>query len=231
MNRQSPSSGSPTPQELRFAVLATDVVVFRITDGELVVLLGRVNVPPHFIDAWGVIGGLIRPDETADQSVDRHLRDKAGLTSIYKEQLAAFSGVDRDPRGRVVSLGYLAMVDEDRREQGDVTVKTRWCPVRALPKLAYDHNEIVETAIDRLKARIGTTNIAQHLLPKRFTLSELQQVYEIVLGRKLDKRNFRSKVLQIDLLKDTGEVRRGEANRPASLYSFRDRKTKTVEII
>ncbi len=221
----------PRLKDLRFAVLATDVAAFRIVEGELLVLLGRVNVPPFYVNRWGLIGGLIRPDETAEQSVDRLLRDKAGIGKIYREQLYTFSAIDRDPRNRVVSVGYLALTAEDPQNAGTGSLETRWLNVTAAPKLAYDHNEILAVALERLRSRIGSSNIVQHLLPRQFTLSELQRVFEIVLDRSLDKRNFRKKIGEIDLVKATGQMRHGGATRPAALYGFHDRQVRAFDVI
>ncbi len=215
------------PQNIRFAVVATDAAVFRIHDGALQVLLGRVNVPPHFIDAWGLIGGLVLPQETAEDSVARHLGNKAGIADVYLEQLASFSRIDRDPRGRVVSLAFLGLL----HGEPDLARGAAWWPVRKAPKLAYDHDEILAAAIERMQARIGYTNIAQHLLDKRFTMTELQTVYEAVLAKALDKRNFRAKVQQIGLVKETGEQRRAGASRPAALFAFKHAKFRIMEIL
>lgn len=230
---------SPAPEDIRFAVLATDVVVFRVHDGRLQVLLRKVEGNPHFPDDWGIIGGLIRPTETAEESVDRHLRDKAGLSGVYKEQLETFSDVDRDPRGRVVSVAYIALIDDEAAEAALVKDgKTRWTYIRELPILAYDHNLIVLTAIQRLQARIFYTNIAQHMLPDEFTMAELRDTYEAMLEdfavkspsaarAKFDKSNFRARIKTMDMLKDTG--RESDAKRPgpvASLFAFKHKDTR-----
>lgn len=217
--------------KLQFAILAVDVVCFRVSAEGLSVLLGEVNVPPFFVNKWGVIGGLISPKETAEDAVNRHLKTKAGMTKLYKEQLYTFSQVDRDPRGRVVSVAYMALVHGDQRDEKKASVNTRWCPVSALPKLAYDHNEIVEGGVERLRAKIGYTNIAQHLLSKEFTLSELQSVYEVVLDREVDKRNFRKKVIGVRMVKKTGKKKFLGTKKPAALYSFMKNKVEIVEIL
>lgn len=220
------STKSSNPSQHRFAVLATDIVCFRLIDGRLSVLLGKIENVPEYKGMWGVIGGMIVPDETAEQSVERHLKGKAGIKHIFKEQLYTFSSINRDPRGRVVSVAYLALAGSNPQE-GEGKLETKWQPVDALPKLAYDHGEIVEYAIERLRGKIEYTDIARHIMPAEFTLSELQHAYEVILGRELDKRNFRKKMLADDVLKDTGHTRKLGVMRPAALYAFTSHKKKS----
>ncbi|MBI4128671.1 MAG: NUDIX hydrolase [Parcubacteria group bacterium] len=216
--------------KLTFAVLATDTVLFTVDGHELKVLLMRVHRPPHVTRHWGVPGGLIHPKETADQAAQRHLREKGGVTGVYLEQLYTFSRVDRDPRGRVVSVAYLGLVpgvDISKHSDGEVG----WFPVRLLPALAYDHREIIRTAVERLKAKLEYTNIAYRLVPEAFTLTELQRVYEVIIGRKLDKRNFRKKLFFLNLLEKVGRKKKSGASRPAELYRFRERKPRMVPVL
>lgn len=138
----------------------------------------------------------------------------------------------RDPRNRVVSVAYLGLIPEDKRGKSVDTEELWWVEIGSVPKgLAYDHNEIFRVALERLRAKIGYTNIAFGLLPKRFTLSELQKVYEIILGGRIDKRNFRRKVKDIGLVKETSEKRREGASRPASLYVFAKEEQEVVEVM
>jgi 8-oxo-dGTP diphosphatase len=216
---------------IKFAILAVDIVCFRLIGGKLHILLGKVNALPFYEGMLGIIGGIIGPAETSDQAVERHLSKKAGISSVYKEQLQAFSKVDRDKRGRVVSVAYFALMDKDTRDSDKASVATEWHPIEKVPSLAFDHNEIIKVAQERLKGKIGYTNIIQHLLPHEFTLTELQTAYEIILGHQLDKRNFRKKILKIGVLKQTGQRKIGEAARPAELYRFASKKVEYVEII
>lgn len=217
-------------QKLRFAIVAVDAVCFRIVNGQLSVLLGKVSAEPHYKNRWGLIGGLVAPEENADQTVERHLRDKAGITGIYKEQLYTFSSVGRDPRGRVISIAYICLAPE-ALEQQKGRVETRWASVRSVPDLAYDHNEIVKTAVERLRSRIAYTNIVQYLLPKEFTLTDLQKTYEIILNHSLDKRNFRKKVLETGLVTATEKKIQKGASRPALLYRFTSKRPTVIEIL
>ena len=220
-----------SPNSLKFAVLATDVVCFRIIDGNLSVLLGKVTTAPAFIGKWALIGGLILPNETADRSAERHLSDKAGLSDVFKEQLYTFSDINRDPRGRVVSVSYMALMPENAQSESKSHVETKWVQTNSLPGLAYDHNKIVDYAINRLRAKIGYTNIAQYLLPDRFTLSELQSVYEIVTGKELDKRNFRKKILASGMVRNIKLKKKEGVMRPAALYTFSSKEIKTTDLI
>lgn len=210
----------PTEKELRFAVLATDIVVFRFKDDELQALLIDVYKPSVFIGKKAFPGGLIRPDETAEQSVRRLLEDKGGLEkkSVHVEQLYTFSKIDRDPRGRVVSVAYMGIANVE--SVNETEVRPGWVSVKSAKKLAYDHDEILEKAVERLKSKLRYTTIAQFLLPKEFTLTELERLYEVVLNRTIDKRNFRKKILKLGVLKDTGKKTEGLQQRPAALYSF-----------
>jgi 8-oxo-dGTP diphosphatase len=217
-------------KKLRFAVVAVDAACFRIIAGELCVLLGRVNVEPQYKNRWGLIGGLIRAEENADEAVERHLGDKAGITGVYTEQLYTFSSIGRDPRGRVISVAYLCLAPEALTESGG-EVETRWCPVADAPALAYDHDEILHTALERLRSHIAYTNVAQHLLPREFTLTDLQTTYEIVLNHKLDKRNFRKKVLETKLVAATNKKERKGASRPALLHRFSSSRIANIEIL
>ncbi|MES3006098.1 MAG: NUDIX domain-containing protein [Patescibacteria group bacterium] len=232
MNNQ-PQKKSLMPENIRFAALAADIVCFRIINKTLHVLLGQVvSVNNQYKGWWAHIGGLVKAEETADEAVERLLRDKAGINKIFKEQLYTFSKVDRDPRGRVVSVAYLALTcnDEDASAyKGEV--ETVWRPVATLPKLAYDHNEMTTYALERLQSKIKYTNIIQYLLPREFTLSELQQAYEIVLGEGLDKRNFRKKVLASGMIVDTEQVRKKGAMRPAAIYRFASLKQESLDIL
>ena len=221
---------SKSPSKLKFAIIATDTVLLAVRHEELKVLLMKVNRPPFYVNRWGVPGGLIRPDETADDAARRSLWSKGGAKFSHIEQLYTFSALDRDRRGRVVSVAYLALTpstDVAQREGSEV----RWFSVSNLPKLAYDHREIIRTATERLRAKLAYTNIAFRLLPEEFTLSELQRLYEVILERRLDKRNFRKKLSQLRLVHGTGKKKRAGRSRPAGLYRFSQREQRIVEIL
>ncbi|MBP9668866.1 MAG: NUDIX domain-containing protein [Candidatus Pacebacteria bacterium] len=212
------------PEHLRFAVLAVDVALFTIRDRMLYVRVMQVNRPPHFQNMLGLPGGLIQEDETAEEAAARVLKERGGIDSekAHMEQLFTFSDVNRDPRGRVVAVAYLALVPWDTLstlEQAD-TPSAQWQPVAHTARLAYDHTEVLETAIERLRSRISYSTLISKLLPNEFTLSELQIAYESVRGELLDKRNFRKKIDMLNVLTPLKKKRTGVRARPALLYRF-----------
>lgn len=221
---------------LRFTVLASDVTLFTVHNGELMVRLMLVNRPPHFTNIAGMPGGLVLPTETAETTAERIVRERAVIDTnkVYFEQLATFSGLKRDPRGRVVAVAYLAVVPYSSLSTSECTVNTGaafWLPINNVKKLAYDHNEMLDIALTRLRSRIHYTTLASKLMPKEFTLTELEHVYECILGSDIDKRNFRKKVLKLGILKATGKKRSSGAFRPAELYRFTSSKVEMIEIL
>lgn len=211
------------PQAIRFAALATDVICFQVVDGKLKVLLGKVVSENNTYQGhWAHIGGLIEKDETAEQAVDRLMKAKAGMSHVYKEQLYTFSRVNRDPRGRVVAVAYIALTDGTHPQDLDKTqTETKWEDVKHTGKLAYDHDEMTKVAMQRLQAKVMYTDVAKYLMPKEFTLSDLQKVYELILGEGMDKRNFRKRILSLGFLRDTKRTMKKGVMRPATLYTFK----------
>src|SRR6059036_2884978 len=183
------------------AALTVDCVVFAFDEGELKVLLIERALEP-FRGKWALPGGFVRVDETLDEAARRELEEKGGLRNVFLEQLYTFGAVDRDPRERVVSVAYYALVKMAAHDTKAATdaADARWFPVSKVPKLAFDHAGIFATALARLKGKVRYQPIGFELLPPRFTLSELQHLYEAVLDTALDKRNFRKKVLSYGLL-------------------------------
>ncbi len=226
---------SQAPDHLRFAVLACDVAIFTIKDNTLYVRTVTVNRPPSFINSRGLPGGLLLPHETAEEAALRHITEKALISTkkIYMEQLYTFSRVDRDPRGRVVAVAYLCLVPWESLsaiEQSD-TDGARWMPVSDAKKLAYDHDEILSVAVNRLRSRITYTTLISKLIPVEFTLSDLERAYASILATTLDKRNFRKKVEKLKILTELPYKRTGGAFRPAALYKFASNKVKEIEIL
>jgi 8-oxo-dGTP diphosphatase len=208
--------------------VAVDVAVFTVLDGVLQVLLVPVE-HGAFAGRWALPGGRVHFEETLEAAARRQLAAQAGLGDIYLEQLYTFGSPERDPHGRVVSVAYFALIAHGGRFAGPAR-GAAWYRVARLPLLAYDHRAVVRTAIARLRAKLRYTNLVYGLLPARFTLGELQEMYEAILGRTLDRRNFRKKILSLGLLHRAGGVRRG-AHRPAALYAFRQRRPTMVEIL
>src|SRR5258706_12949185 len=183
------------------AALTVDCVVFGYDEGELKVLLIERGLEP-FKGKWALPGGFVRVDETLDEAARRELEEEAGLENVFLEQLYSFGDVDRDPRERVVSVAYYGLVKLSAHETRAATdaADARWFPISKLPKLAFDHAQIFATALARLKGKVRYEPIGFELLPPKFTLSQLQHLYEAVLENELDKRNFRKKVLSLALL-------------------------------
>ena len=213
-------------------LLAVDMVIFSVIGGTLKVLLIRIGSGPYD-GKWALPGGLVRMDESLDQAAERVLSEKAGVDDIYLEQLYTFGGVDRDIRGRSISVAYFALVNSDRCLPATIEYYSdiAWYDTARLPKTAFDHTKIVSAGIERLRSKLGYSNIAYGLLPKEFTLTELQTAYEIILGHELDKRNFRKKIQDIGLVKESGKVRKSGQSRPARLYSFTERKPRLVDVL
>ncbi len=201
--------------------VTVDCVVFGLTDAGLSVLLVERGEEP-FLGRWALPGGFVREDEGLEDAARRELDEETGITLSFLEQLYTFGAPDRDPRGRVITVAFYALVKELAQPPlvatGDAAA-ARWFPEGALPSLAFDHAAIVAVARERLRTKVRWQPIGFDLLPERFTLSELQTLYEVVLERPLDKRNFRRKVLALGLLAEADGVRRGPG-RPAQLYRF-----------
>ena len=211
----------PHTYEYPRAALTVDCVVFGYDEGELKVLLIERGLEP-FKGRWALPGGFVRVDETLEQSARRELAEETGLKDVFLEQLYTFGDVDRDPRERVVSVAYYALVKLSEHEARAATdaANAEWFPVSKSPKLAFDHADILATALARLKGKVRYQPIGFELLPPRFTLSQLQHLYEAVLGTDLDKRNFRKKVLGFGLLMPLKETRMAGPHRPAQLFRF-----------
>lgn len=203
------------------AALAVDCVVFGFDEGDLKVLLIERGLEP-FKGRWALPGGFVRLDETLDDAARRELAEEAGLKDIFLEQLYTFGAVTRDPRERVVSVAYYALVSSAAHEARAATdaAAARWFTLGKAPKLAFDHGEILAAAHARLKAKVRYEPIGFELLPEKFTLSQLQHLYEAVLGTDLDKRNFRKKVLGYQLLIPLKETLMAGRHRPAQLFRF-----------
>jgi 8-oxo-dGTP diphosphatase len=205
--------------------LAVDCVVFGLDETDLKVLLIQRKLQP-FQHSWALPGGFVRVDETLDTAAKRELEEEAGVSDVFLEQLYTFGALDRDPRERVVSVAYyaLAKLSDHRVRAATDAMGVGWFPLDDLPKLAFDHTEIVLRAHERLRGKVRYAPIGFELLPPRFSLTQLQRLYEIVLGTDLDKRNFRKKILAMDLLVETDEVEQGVRHRAARLYRFDRRK-------
>lgn len=209
--------------------LTVDCVVFGFDEGDLRVALIRRKGEP-FRGEWALPGGYVEIDETLDDAARRELREETGIEKLYLEQLYTFGAIDRDPRERVVSVAYYALVSlaEHRIRAATDAAEAAWVPLAEVPPLAFDHSEILAAALARLKAKVRYQPVGFELLPRRFTLSQLQHLYEAVLDRELDKRNFIKKIQATGLLVDTGEVERNVPHRAARLYRFDAQKYRQL---
>ena len=205
--------------------LAVDCVVFGLDEADLKVLLIQRKLAP-FQHTWALPGGFVRIGETLDVAARRELEEEAGVTDVYLEQLYTFGALDRDPRDRVVTVAYyaLAKLSDHRIRAATDAMGVGWFGLDDLPKLAFDHQGIVTRAHERLRGKVRYAPVGFELLPPRFSLTQLQRMYEIILGQDLDKRNFRKKILAMDLLVETDEFEQGVRHRAARLYRFDRRK-------
>src|SRR3989338_8067171 len=199
--------------------IAVDVVLFTIQGGTLKVLLVKRRQAPYR-GAWALPGGIVGSDESVDDAALRELQEETNISRIYLEQLYTFGEPNRDPRGRVITVSYYALVNW---QQFQLKARQRvseadWFAVKRLPELSFDHRRIVDYALERLRNKLNYTTVGFQLLPRQFTLTELQGSYEVILGKRLDKRNFRRKMLQLGILKGTREFKAHGRQRPARLY-------------
>ena len=219
----------PAAQQVKIAV---DNCIFTVLEDRLHLLLIQMTKVPY-TGMWALPGGLIQDAESLDAAAGRILYEETGVAEVYLEQLYTFGQPERDSAGRVVSVAYFALI-----HAAGITLRTqlkyadvRWWPCATLPPLAYDHDAVAAYARQRLEWKLAYTNVVWSLLPRRFALTELQKVYEAVLGRPLDKRNFRKKILALGLVEPVGETAMRGAHRPAMLYRFTSREPKLIEML
>ena len=206
--------------------LTIDCIVFGLdAQQELKVMLIQRNIPP-FQGQWAIPGGFVRIEETLEEAALRELQEETGIHHIFLEQLYTFGDLGRDPRDRTVTVAYYALINlvEQKIQASTDARAAEWFAISNIPQLAFDHNQILLVAIARLRSKIRYEPIGFELLPQNFSLSQLQRLYETVLDRPLDKRNFRKKILGMDLLIDTGKVEHNVAHRAAKLYQFDENK-------
>ena len=210
--------------------VTVDMILFAFQNDELTVLLIRRTHDP-FAGKWALPGGFVGEQEDLYDAALRELKEETNVSNVYLEQLYTFGEPNRDPRARVITVAYFALLSADEAAQqmihsGSDAGEARWWSIYSLPELAFDHDRILEYALQRLRWKLEWTALGFLLLPKEFTLSELQKVYETVLSEPLDKRNFRRKILSAGVLEETGNMRAGD-HRPAKLYRF---SSEAVEI-
>lgn len=224
MNAKSFCYSHPHP------AVTTDVVLFTVREEKLQLLLIRRRNPP-FQECWALPGGFVEMDEDIAACAQRELAEETGVKQVYLEQLYTFGKPQRDPRERVISVAYYALVPSERitLKPASDAAAAAWFAFDELPDLAFDHRDIVKKAHERLVAKLDYSTIAFQFLPKQFTLSELQEVYEIIRSERMDKRNFRKWIQARNLIAPTGSERRNGSHRPAQL--FHTKRPGRVEII
>ncbi|MGB1039292.1 MAG: NrtR DNA-binding winged helix domain-containing protein [Flavobacteriales bacterium] len=210
--------------------VSIDCVVFGFDGVDLkVLLIERGEIP--FKDFWALPGDLMSPDEDLNASVNRILKDLTGLSNLYFEQVETFGEIQRHPLGRVLTTGYFTLVKIDDYElsPSSFASKAKWFKVNNVKDLAFDHDKILLSCVNRLKRKVRTMPIGFELLPPHFTLTELQMLYEAILGVKMDIRNFRKKILQMKFLRETGNLQENVSHRPAKLYEFDEKRYEILK--
>ncbi len=210
-----------TPAQAERPSVTVDVVIFNLAENDLKVLLVCRRYPP-FKGKWAIPGGFVHTAEALDDAARRELEEETNIRDVYLEQLYTFGQPKRDPRGRVITVAYFALAaGEVPTRAGDDAAEAAWHSAYAPPDLAFDHAEILKYALQRLRYKLEYSSVGFELLPNEFTLTELQQAYEIVLGEKLDKRNFRRRILEGGILAETNKYRAEGQGRPAQLYRYK----------
>lgn len=211
--------------------VTADIVIYTIQNNELKVLLVKRDLEP-FKGEWAIPGGFVRIHESLEDAAKRELKEETGVKDVYLEQLYSFGYPKRDPRGRVITIAYMALINSEKiklKAATDVS-DAQWFSIKKIPRVAFDHKKILDYSLKRLKWKFEYTIVAFSLLPKKFTISEIQKIYEIVFNRQFDKRNFAKKILSLDILKEE-EIKKDVSHRPPMLYSLKKDIGEIVEII
>lgn len=211
--------------------IAVDAIVIAYRDQELFILLIKQKYG-IYKDTWSLPGGFVLDGETLSTAVKRELKEEAGIAVNYLEQLYTFGdNLDRDPRGQVISVAYFALVNPSKfKLKANTDAKdAQWFSIHKLPKLAFDHKKIIKKAIDRIVAKLQYQPIGFDLLNKEFAFSDLENLYKSILGKDIDRRNFRKKIMSFDLLEETGNIQQIGSGRPAKMYRFKKNKYKQLE--
>jgi 8-oxo-dGTP diphosphatase len=210
--------------------VTVDCVVFGLDEEDLKIILIERGRDP-FKGQWALPGGFVHVDESLEAAAMRELQEETGVENVFLEQLYTFGDVDRDPRDRVISVSYYALVNLSGHKIKAATDarSAAWFSVDDIPKLAFDHNKIFDVALKRLRGKVRYEPIGFELLPEKFTLGQLQRMYEKILEQDIDKRNFRKKILAMELLRELDEVQMDVAHRAARLYKFDVRKYRQLK--
>ena len=206
----------------RMAV-SVDCVIFGFDNNELRVLLIQSDLE-EFRDQWSLLGDLVRPEENLETASYRILKERTGLDDVYLEQVFTFGDINRHPAGRVISTAYYSLVNIRDHQLKLADNELHWHPVNDLTTMAFDHKKILDTCLQKLQSKIEDHPIVFNLLPKKFSLRELQTLYESILGHKMDRRNFRKRFFLMDWLVDVNELEQDVPHRPGKLYTFNEGK-------
>lgn len=210
-------------------ILENIISIFTIEKGTLKVLLQRKKTEPYK-GYWRLPGNILNNAITIEQNIDEILDETIGTSNIYKEQVYTFSNIDRYPSERIIATTYVALTDNKTIEikKEDTQIEdTDWFDINALPKIAFDHKEIMDKAREELKSKLTNTTILKKLFPSDFTLPELQNTFESIMNIKLDRRNFRKKFITLGIIEETGYNNIGGSGRPAKLYRFKENIKET----
>ncbi|MEK6827249.1 MAG: NUDIX domain-containing protein [Nanoarchaeota archaeon] len=211
--------------------VTVDMVIYTIQENDLKILLVKRGIEP-FKDKWALPGGFVRINESLEDAAKRELQEETGVKDVYLEQLYSFGEPGRDPRGRVITIAYIALVNSENvvlKSTTDVS-EAQWFSIKKIPLLAFDHKKILDYSLKRLKWKFEYTTVAFSMLPKKFAISQMQKIYEIVFSKKFDKRNFAKKILSLDILKEEG-IKKDVSYRPPMLYSLKKNIGEIIEIL
>nr|WP_322624682.1 NUDIX domain-containing protein [uncultured Flavobacterium sp.] len=204
-------------------LLAVDCIIFGFDKKQLKLLLIKRDFEPEK-GKWSLMGGFLRPDENMDNAANRVLNHLTGLNNVYLEQLRGYSDPDRDPVARTVSVAYYALINITEHTEINSNFSAEWFDINEFPSLIFDHNVMVAYALSRLRYRASTKPVGFELLPEKFTMKQLQTLYEAILGEKLDKRNFINKINGLDILVKTEEKDMNSSRKGSFLYTFDQEK-------
>ncbi len=221
----------PEKKEYPKPAVTVDIVIFSIIDKKLKVLLVRRGLEP-FKNMWALPGGFVKMEESLEEAAKRELHEETGAQDIYLEQLYTFGQPDRDPRDRVITVTYMALTNSDKiKLHADTDVsEVKWFSIDEIPKLAFDHPKILEYALKRLRWKFEYTSVAFSMLSEKFTMSDIQSIYEIVFHKKFDKRNFNKKIRSLNIL-NKESIKKDVSYRPPKLYSLKKNIPEVIEII
>ena len=219
MNIKTLSAIQTEVQSINSIALSVDCVIFGFDDHKLKVLLIRSDLK-KFLGKWSLLGDLVDPKEELDAAANRILKQRTGLDDVFLEQVKTFGSLNRHPAGRVISVAYYALINIQNHKLKILDNELHWHDMNDITELAFDHIQILKTSYEQLQRRVQEHPLAFSLLPKKFSLRDLQNVYEAILDIKMDRRNFRKKFFAMDFLVDIKEMEKNVPHRPGKLYNF-----------